>query len=50
MYGGRVYEFTHWDPKSNMVWADDIPNGPKLPDGKWVNTESVKWIDQEVKR
>ena len=48
MYAGKVYEFTHWDPESNKMWSDDVPNGPKIPDGRWVKTDRIKWVGQEV--
>ena len=49
MYAGNVYVFTCRDPKSGNVWSDDIPNGPKIPDGRWVDADSVHWEDNDGK-
>lgn len=43
MYKGKIYIFTHWNPNTNEVWCDDIVNGPKVPDGRWVKSDSVVW-------
>lgn len=42
-YSGKLYVFTNWDPETNMVWSDDIPNKKNEPDGRWVNMDNVRW-------
>lgn len=32
---GKLYTFTHFDPKTNKVWSEEI--------GEWVDKENVKW-------
>lgn len=44
-YNGGVHLFTHRDPKSGMIWGEDIPvKGNKAGStelGAWVAPESV---------
>ena len=48
IYKGKTYTFTHWNPKTNEVWGDDIMAGKDslgLPVyGKWVPKKAVKFL------
>lgn len=48
IYKGKTYNFTHWNPKTNEVWADDFPAGKTalgLPVyGKWVPKDKVRFL------
>ena len=39
---GKKYLFTHRDPKTNMIYGEDISDGKNL--GKWVHSEEVTFI------
>lgn len=40
IFEGKVYTFTHRDPKTGDVWCEDILWGF----GCWVPNERVKWL------
>ena len=48
IYKGKTYTFTHWNPKTNEVWGDDIlerRDSVGLPVyGKWVSRDKVKFL------
>ena len=48
IYKGKTYNFTHWNPKTNEVWGDDIldhKDSVGLPVyGKWVPQKVVKFL------
>lgn len=39
MYDGHTHVFTHYNPKTNEVYSDTIPNGDEY--GKWVHKDEV---------
>ena len=48
IYKGKTYTFTHWNPKTNEVWGDDIldhRDSVGLPVyGKWVHRDKVCFL------
>lgn len=41
MVGGQEYTFTHWDPKTNSFWTDDVQDGRFW--GVWIKGDKIKW-------
>ena len=51
-YGGKIYFFTHRNPKNGEVWSDEIPTRGLNERGKvvirygtWVASDKVQWLD-----
>lgn len=47
MYAGKKCFFTHRNPKTGVVWSDDINeyvHKVGLIPGRWVNATLVQWL------
>ena len=46
MVGGKTYLFTHRNPATGDLWAEDVPvhTGDGLTFGKWIKSGSVRLI------
>ena len=40
-FDGQEYTFSHFNPKTNEVYSDDIPFNDSY--GRWVPNDSVTW-------
>ena len=47
-YGDRTFTFTHWNPKNNMAWGEDIPCGKdqwgRVIYGAWVPSDKILFL------
>lgn len=55
IYGGKKCLFTHYNPKNNFVWSDDVIGWKPKPgnekkfiqcEGAWVKKEKIKWLKE----